>query len=909
MKNIAAIILLMIVVFLFSCNKDEDISKLSDRVEELEDALDSASILKYQDSLNFILALSELEYRKLTDSLRRADSLTLATGGNLPFAYNILVYDGSTTSILSDNGARTSETSAFDEEVTVSVSQFGETRSVATTDGMASFDNIGRGIVKVTVSAPNYTTLQFSFETLIDPTSDLFEAYTDPDSCECKDMWDYIRTGNIGHDVAIFATADEDASTLTGRVFADINLTNNESEIVPEGTVITAAIDVENGAFQDDFILNRNKQIFTDFILSFGYDPIFTAATDADGDYTFTLAGAANENGLPYHFEYSDFLADQSAFVETTGEVTTEAERAAFGPQLAYTVVPNVVNAATVSFAAGGGATATLDFEGDGSIIDIDVESTGANFQGTPRVFIDAPPAGGTQALASATESDGRVTAITIDNAGAGYLTSPGVTITEGAGAAAEITSLSSDGSNGGVADVQVTDGGAGYGAEAPNILFSSVALTGTFATDSTNIANYAAANSDLPTATATLNGNGSISDIAVGNNGSDLTSTPAVIITRGFGATATVTVGANGAITGITPGTPGLYYIDGAPTVSVTGGTGTGAVIETTTDANGAVTTLAILDGGSGYTDNDVINLNAGFTTTGSAVVVSEGLSVESYQITNAGTQFADGLYYTNPPLIEFPEPAYQGAGSARATGTVVLGSDGRVIGITVTDPGSGYSAADLPIDVSVVSGTGALAAATIEAVTITEVDVTDPGNGYLAAPRVEIYDDGGTGSGAVATANLSPTGQVTSIVLEDAGANYSDPQVVIVDPGESYDPTDGSVTANPATATVEVTDGAISAITITSIGDNYPANTNLVLDAPRGTGFAGTVVVAGGQITGVTIDNGGEDYIGGNVPGTVQLFQGINDANYAAKTGITRIIDIKYGSGKRDGEPAAGI
>ena len=894
MKKITALTPYLIALLLvIGCNDDDKIRELENKINELNDEIETEAM----DSLEFVLSMSKLDYQKYVDSLKRADSLALGSG-LLPFSYNVVVYDGSSSSIYSEDD----RVAAFDAEVEVSVSQYGETRTVTTTDGLASFDNIGRGIVKVAVTAPGYTTLKYSFETLIDPSEDLYDAYDDESpylcncddsdyDCNCSDFWNFVKNGNIGHDVAIFATEGELASTLTGRAFVETDLTNSAMEVVPEGTIITAAIDVEDGDFQEEFILYRNKQIFTDNILSFGYDPNFTATVDASGDFTFTLAGSANEEGLPYHFEYSDFIADQIAFEETTGEVTSVTDQTIFGPETDYTIVPNVVQAASITFSAGGGATASLDTKGDGALIDIDLEHVGADFQGTPRVYVSAPPAGGTRAQASATVTNGRVTAITIDDAGLGYTLAPTVSVFEGSGAAAQVTALTTNNTNGGVASVSIQASGNGF-SSAPNVLFSDGAL------DSATIANFMASLADAPTATASLNNNGTVESVSVTNAGSDIGFTPNVYITSGFGAIAEVTaVGGGGDITGITIIADGDYYTDVPVAVEAGGVTGTGAAFDITLTA-GEVSGIATTSAGSGYVVGDQFNL-IGVGSGATATAHYQGASVEDYTITNSGTQQVDGLYYENAPLVVFSEPEYKGPGSATAQGTAVLDSEGRVVGITITNSGSGYLA--FP-SITFVSGSGVLTNATIEPVVITEVDVELPGNGYLAAPRVEIYDADGVGSGATAVANISADGKVTSIQLTDAGSNYSSPMVVIVDPGYSFDATDGTVYANPAEADVVVVDGVITGITITAIGDNYPDGTNVILSALRGTGFDATTVVAGGKITGVTVNDGGEDYIGGNTPGSTQGFDGIEeDDDYQAKAGITRVRDIYYGTGKR--------
>ena len=83
-----------------------------------------------------------------------------------------------------------------------------------------------------------------------------------------------------------------------------------------------------------------------------------------------------------------------------------------------------------------------------------------------------------------------------------------------------------------------------------------------------------------------------------------------------------------------------------------------------------------------------------------------------------------------------------------------------------------------------------------------------------------------------------------------------------------------------------------------MTAFGSNYNA-ANVVINALRGSGFVGTAIVAGGQITGVDFTDGGQDYVSGNTPGTTMNFSGVDD--FYAKTSITRVRDINYGTGAR--------
>ena len=98
-----------------------------------------------KDSLDYLLSLSEFEYRKFQDSLRRADSLALAalgTNAKLPYTYNLQVINGSTSS--TTNG-RTSNFGTTD--VTVSITQVGVKQTQTSRDVLFSFGNIGVGVI------------------------------------------------------------------------------------------------------------------------------------------------------------------------------------------------------------------------------------------------------------------------------------------------------------------------------------------------------------------------------------------------------------------------------------------------------------------------------------------------------------------------------------------------------------------------------------------------------------------------------------------------------------------------------------------------------------------------------------------------------------------------------------------
>lgn len=158
--------------------------------------------------------------------------------------------------------------------------------------------------------------------------------------------------------------------------------------------------------------------------------------------------------------------------------------------------------------------------------------------------------------------------------------------------------------------------------------------------------------------------------------------------------ATATATV-KNGIVTSITIGDKGLDY-DWTPSVTITGGGGTGAV------ARAFLTQWNILD------------------------------RIEI---------LAEGIGYTNPPLIEVGPPT-QSHNSRTAIAAAVV-KDGAVTVIRIADAGLGYFE-DSPPLVQLISsdGTGAVAVARVASSDggLDSIKVRDGGSGYMTAPQVVI-------------------------------------------------------------------------------------------------------------------------------------------------------------------------
>ena len=162
-----------------------------------------------------------------------------------------------------------------------------------------------------------------------------------------------------------------------------------------------------------------------------------------------------------------------------------------------------------------------------------------------------------------------------------------------------------------------------------------------------------------------------------------------------------------------------------------------------------------------------------------------------------------------------------------------------GLLVGITLTNPGSGYAnpiltlAKNLPATGTVRLGTNQ---------SIASIQVVNGGQFYASAPAVTLTDSAGIGSGALATATIV-NGVVTSINVTNAGSGYVNPVLTIAPP-----------------TTVQIQRDSIiplPSITITDIGGGSGAMAKPIFDLH---GFLTGVLVTGSQATAsITLGNQG--------------------------------------------------
>jgi hypothetical protein len=280
-----------------------------------------------------------------------------------------------------------------------------------------------------------------------------------------------------------------------------------------------------------------------------------------------------------------------------------------------------------------------------------------------------------------------------------------------------------------------------------------------------------------------------------------------------------------------------------------------------------------------------------------------------------NSPFTLADAVVVIDPP-----------ASGTLAETTASVGGNGAITGITITNPGSGYTLAPLVSITTTGSGTGALAIATFNPTgSVTSVSVSSGGSGYTL-PQVSISESGGgAGIGATATAfgqvdaislvtpvgdpalatyhvptiafdlpddpngtvptahvvcvelncsNPNPDGTpglvtITSIVLDTPGSGYSyAPGVAILD-GTQFDPIRPGGSGASVTATLTLT-----SVRMDTFGSGYTSAAVAFTDSAGipTTDAVATATVEVGAITGITVSDPGSGYI---TQGGIKKFQ----------------------------------
>ncbi|MEY4174244.1 MAG: hypothetical protein RI900_1409, partial [Actinomycetota bacterium] len=187
-----------------------------------------------------------------------------------------------------------------------------------------------------------------------------------------------------------------------------------------------------------------------------------------------------------------------------------------------------------------------------------------------------------------------------------------------------------------------------------------------------------------------------------------------------------------------------------------------------------------------------------------------------------------------------------------AEATATVDPRTGG-ISALTVTNPGSGYTHAEVTIDSPGLSHTAAVAVATLSTGAVTAVTVDEPGFGFVRPQAVLVDASGTPGTGAAAVVS----GGVDSLVLTSPGSEYAVRPIVQF----SLPDLPGGV---QATATAEMDQaGTVTSISVVEPGSGYTsAPTVTILDGDKPMGDHAALATATIDASRIDITSGGSHY-----------------------------------------------
>ncbi|TCN72130.1 carboxypeptidase-like regulatory domain-containing protein [Acetobacteroides hydrogenigenes] len=178
----------------------------------------------------------------------------------------------------------------------------------ATTDanGFATFKNMRIGTVAVNVKMDGYAEVDYIAD--ITPAESLV-------NLSQTQIMNTIRYASTM--VPMFPIADPGCATITGKVTAELDLTNTTPEPAP-GVKVTATVDIDDPDFVARYIAptqGTTSSPSAGRILKYAFsDASVTATTAADG--TYTLKVPASINGLPIKLSVADFQTTQKLYLE-----------------------------------------------------------------------------------------------------------------------------------------------------------------------------------------------------------------------------------------------------------------------------------------------------------------------------------------------------------------------------------------------------------------------------------------------------------------------------------------------------------------------------------------------------------------------------------------------------------------
>ena len=515
--------------------------------------------------------------------------------------------------------------------------------------------------------------------------------------------------------------------------------------------------------------------------------------------------------------------------------------------------------APTISFTGGGGSGAEAQASISG-LTALSVTDPGSGYQVPPTVVISSGDGGQTGAVS--VDATGAITTINVAQRGNSFTAPPAVQITDSSGSgfgASAVATLT-----GGVTAGVVSGGGGGYaGSTTATVLGGGGSgATGrpllglTTASVSSVVsggANYSVG--DLLTVIAgtgaqirvtSVGGSGDVTGVSIADGGSRYSPGDILYLAdEALGASglrvAVSSVSTGGVINGVSINAGGTGFTTDSR-LNHTGGTG-GVLEVDSIGFTDFVASISLFSGGQGYTLAPTVQFTGGGGSGATAVASIDPFSgqIRSVTLTNGGSG------YTSPPFISFiPAP-----GDTPTQQAFAVADLGNTLGLSVFRAGSGYTTR--PSAVSGGSGSGAVVSFNDAQYTLVGYQPLEPGSGYSSTPTILLSAPSG------GSASLSP---VVSQVVSS---------IIVVDPGQGYDPATTTVTLTPVAAGGGATAspisvngiGAITSINLATPGQGYvaPPKVRIVDHSGSGTGAAAVATTSAG-ITGVVLTDAGSGY-----------------------------------------------
>jgi len=260
----------------------------------------------------------------------------------------------------------------------------------------------------------------------------------------------------------------------------------------------------------------------------------------------------------------------------------------------------------------------------------------------------------------------------------------------------------------------------------------------------------------------------------------------------------------------------------------------------------------------------------NSPFTLPDAAVTINgNGLGAEAVATVD-GNGAITGITVTNPGSgYTVATISITGSGTGAAATAVGNLSGGSVTAVNVTSPGGGYTSPT----VAFTGGTAGTPAVAIAYGGVDAVNLTNAGSGY-SNPTVDFdLPDGPDGVKAVAHATWDTNGVITGIVVDQPGSGYSFAPVVVIRDGTLFDPIPPPNGFIAATATTTL---AVQTVEVTTVGDGYTSEPVVAINdaTGAGTGAFASATTNTGAITSITLTSPGSGYI---TPGIKKFQDGL--------------------------------